>query len=37
MEINIYSQYFEAKANFSGIEREGAYVTLHPDGSVTID
>ncbi len=31
MEINVYSQYFEAKANFSGVERRGAWVLLVSD------
>ena len=28
MEINVYSQYFEAKATFSGVKRRGALVLL---------
>jgi len=38
MVINVYSQYFEAKANFSGVERRGALVLLISDseaGSIT--
>ena len=31
MEINVYSQYFEAKATFSGIERRGAWILLISD------
>lgn len=31
MEINVYSQYFEAKACFSGVERRGALVLLISD------
>ena len=31
MEINVYSQYFEAKASFSGVERRGAKVFLISD------
>ncbi len=31
MEINVYSQYFEAKATFSGVERRGALVLLVSD------
>lgn len=31
MEINVYSQYFEAKGEFSGIERHGALVLLVSD------
>ena len=38
MEINVYSQYFEAKASFSGVERRGAWVLLISDseaGTIT--
>ena len=31
MEINVYSQYFEAKGEFSGVERHGALVLLVSD------
>ena len=31
MEINVYSQYFEAKGEFSGVERHGALVLLISD------
>lgn len=31
MEINVYSQYFEAEAVFSGVERKGALVLLISD------
>ena len=31
MEINVYSQYFEAEGNFSGVERKGALVLLVSD------
>ena len=31
MEINVYSQYFEAEAVFSGVERKGALVLLVSD------
>ncbi|MBO7522734.1 MAG: hypothetical protein J6T30_02650 [Bacteroidales bacterium] len=31
MVINVYAQYFEAKANFSGVERRGARVFLISD------
>lgn len=38
MEINVYSQYFEATATFSGVERWGAWVLLISDsdaGTIT--
>ena len=31
MEINVYSQYFEAQGSFSGVERKGALVLLISD------
>lgn len=31
MEINVYSQYFEAQATFNGVERRGALVLLISD------
>ena len=31
MDINVYSQYFEAKGEFSGVERHGALVLLVSD------
>lgn len=31
MEINVYSQYFQARACFSGVERRGALVLLISD------
>ena len=31
MEINVYSQYFEAEGSFSGVERRGALVLLISD------
>jgi len=31
MEINVYSQYFEAEGTFSGVERRGALVLLISD------
>ena len=31
MEINVYSQYFEAEGEFSGVERKGALVLLISD------
>ncbi|MBR1576494.1 MAG: hypothetical protein IJ654_08615 [Bacteroidales bacterium] len=31
METNVYSRYFEAQANFSGVERRGAHVLLISD------
>ena len=31
MEVNVYSQYFEAEGSFSGVERRGALVLLISD------
>ena len=31
MEINVYSQYFEAEGSFSGVERRGALILLISD------
>ena len=31
MEINVYSQYFEAQGDFNGVERRGALVLLISD------
>jgi len=31
MEVNVYSQYFEAEGSFSGVERRGALVMLISD------
>lgn len=38
MVINVYSQYFQAQASFSGVERRGAHVLLISDseaGNIT--
>lgn len=36
MVINVYSQYFPAQANFSGVERRGALVLLISDSEAGI-